>query len=1264
MTRPHERLPYPGLRPFRQDESDLFFGREQSVDEMVDLLAEARFLAVLGPSGSGKSSLVRTGLLDALELGLHPSAGSRWQVVDLHPGTQPVRSLAEALLAGHGNAGPGKVDDLTEFLRRGPLSIVRWAAGGNLPAGTNLLLLIDQFEEIFRYGDYSEREQAECFVGLLLESAAAPEIPIHVVITMRSEYLGACTLLPGLAERINEGLYLTPRLGREACRAAIRGPAGVLGFEVGEALVNRLLNDLESFSPWEGDDGSELDRLSRQADQLPLMQHVLNRLWVRARQQQADGEAVLLDLDEYEAVGGLTGALASHGSEVIESLGESRLPLIEGVFRSLVDGPSLALAVRRPCRLGDLVALTGGPREEVVEVVESFRAPDCNFLRTSNPSLEDDDVIVDLTHESLIRQWPPLAAWLESEAQDIAAWQRLVAGQRHHARGEGDLLRGLDLQKLSHWWEDVAPAPSWAERHGGDYQATRDFLEESRRVEAEQVTEQHRRETRERNRLRAGVISLAVALALTTALGILAWYQAAAKEELVARYSTTLEEIGGILSSDRYVRLLGIAPLQSELMEKLIPYQSDMQARYDKAVDPATIVENKHQFAEALTSLGMAPAAMRNYREAFDHAQEALDDLRRGQVVPVPLAASILAAGSDYAWLLFDLGEEEKALGVLRSLRRVETRRLPPGGSDDLALARAKLANLESRYHFDRHESAESRHHLLRAIALLHPIAERPDATMETMRMLAVFQGNLEIEESLDALGEICGMATRMMQQNPLDRRAARSHVTCLRTQARKALAAGELEEARERLSSAADFLGSRLGLIPGDQEMSLDLAHIENDFLYLETDAAGKYPHALRASELLVQALEDRTLLQSSTDLLVSLYTSCVPVAAESLRGGKGASGPSEEERALYWRLIKAVEPTLDAFPRAPTIAYVAADAHASLGNLLTDAPEQAERHFSEAIDNFSIAMPRVPTSYSERYRAKCAAYDSRIGLYSSDGRLDEALADLDAMRQACLPMLEQFPWDIYLRQTLLNANAVAGQALFESERHSAAVPLLDYACEWGRGESCDLLEQASADSLGLTRDEERAEHFRRLSRHSGVRRFSIPIRFGKLSQTVEFYVGRRSAKYPFTGIDDQVRWWKEARGGEVAAEIADAFRSLHATTGGWEVPFGDVCLYALGLVAEQRGGVPMSGDVFDLRGAVRLMSRGSVPKIIELKREHGLDDQLQRFGERMLDAGVEPDIAMMARIREIELEIMEEILQKRLAARQAEEPRPPADG
>ncbi len=516
------RMPYPGLRPFRREESDLFFGREGCVDDMVDKLAAERFLGILGSSGSGKSSLVRTGLLDALGLGIKASLGSDWVVVDTHPGTDPFGNLAKALLKLDQVNSDLDAGLLATYLRRGPRSVVDWCQEAIARPGRRILLLVDQFEELFRYGDYSRREEAEAFAALLLESTASADTSIYVALTMRSEFLGACSLIEGLAERINAGLYLTPRMTREQCRQAIVGPADVCGFGIEPALVSRMLNDVTAFAPWEDDETvDQLQRISRRADQLPLMQHVLNRLWLQAEAKVAKGEAVVLTLDEYEQVGGMQGALDLHGAEILRNLrgrrSENSLPpagtetvsqsggtadrdpLVETIFRALVSGGG-GLAVRRPCNFGTLVALAGGDRAGVARTIDAFRAPDCNFLQPSLAHELNDGTLIDLAHESLIRQWSTLAQWAEREDLARAQWLRLSDSAQRHASGKAGLLQGIDLATNAQWWSQEKPSPLWAKRYGNNFDLVNKYLDTSATAEAASAAREAAREQAERDR--------------------------------------------------------------------------------------------------------------------------------------------------------------------------------------------------------------------------------------------------------------------------------------------------------------------------------------------------------------------------------------------------------------------------------------------------------------------------------------------------------------------------------------------------------------------------------------------------------------------------------------------------------------------------------------------------------------------------------------------------------------------------------------------
>ena len=457
---------------------------------MVDRLAATRFLSVLGSSGTGKSSVVRTGLLNSLELELMAKAGSSWRIADFRPGSDPLSNLAGALLANDEHVTASDRDSLRGFLARGPRAVIEWCRDGNLPAGTNLLLLADQFEELFRYQDYAKREETQALVELLLESAHSSEFPIYVTITMRSEYLGACAFLDGLAEMISRGMVLIPRLTREQCRMAIVGPADVCGIRTDQPLVNQLLNDLTSFASWDDTGADELDKQARRADQLPLLQYTLNRMWLRARERRgagADGRSLVLRLADYETIGGLRGALNEHANQLLKELQDNAPEsVVEEVFRGLISGATVAEAVRRPRPFGELVKLADGNEPAVRAVVDKFRESGVNFLapelNPADPKPLDDDTFVDISHESLIRQWSKLSEWLEKEARAAHLWRRL-----RDRLADGDLLQGRELAALIAWNEEMRPNAEWAKRYGGDFDAAMTFLERSQRAEQDRI---------------------------------------------------------------------------------------------------------------------------------------------------------------------------------------------------------------------------------------------------------------------------------------------------------------------------------------------------------------------------------------------------------------------------------------------------------------------------------------------------------------------------------------------------------------------------------------------------------------------------------------------------------------------------------------------------------------------------------------------------------------------------------------------------------
>jgi hypothetical protein len=523
FTLPHDDdgiAPYPGLRPFKKHESLLFFGRDRCLDGMAETLQNQRFLAVLGPSGSGKSSLVRSGLFPHLEAGLARKAGSRWTFIDIqHPRCRPYRAMAKATLAdealrsGHDLEGYEDASDtLIEFsedeiasreaeLRRDPMSFARWWKERPRHPDENLLLLVDQFEELFGYSSPRERDEVETFVDLLLVTASNVEAPIYVVLTMRSEFLGGCSLFDGFAEAINRSLSLTPRMTRAECEIAITGPAfGRPGLELDPRLVNSLLNDMNSMAAFdnaaegtaEADsqtdaDMRQADLIARRADQLPLMQHVLNWLWARAMERRAaagGGGSVALTLEDYHAVGGLRGALTQHANEVLGDDPDD-IRVAERLFRAIIDQPSVARgsaetsAVRRPRRLEDIAHEAGADIAELSPLIERFRADGVSML-TPDPAEElGPQTEIDISHESIIRQWDLLRGWIRDEAEAGRGWQELLRSRTEE--GRRGVLQGVDLLDRQAWWKRHSPHAGWAERYGGGFDEAAAFLARSER---------------------------------------------------------------------------------------------------------------------------------------------------------------------------------------------------------------------------------------------------------------------------------------------------------------------------------------------------------------------------------------------------------------------------------------------------------------------------------------------------------------------------------------------------------------------------------------------------------------------------------------------------------------------------------------------------------------------------------------------------------------------------------------------------------------
>ncbi len=496
-------FPYPGLRPFKRDESDIFFGRQEHTDQLIDRLTEAHFIAVVGPSGCGKSSLVRTGLLATLD----KENPGQWRIVEMRPGNHPFQELATKLLSEKALEFPSvpTPTQLQTRLRRGPLSFHEILDDHPLPDDTSLLLVIDQFEELFRpfketnSKSPDSKNEAMAFVKLLLTGSQHPLV--YVVITMRSDFIGDSAIFSGLPEAINQGIFVVPRLNRTQLQEVIEQPARKFNGEIEPILVNHLLNEMRN-----------------DPDQLPVLQHALMRMWNLAKKDGDSGKnTTLVSEKHYEQIGELDHALSKHANEIYESLSHPQQTIAKVLFRLLSDYKPDQRDTRRPVKLSEVAELASVTCEEVKTVVENFRQPGRNFLMPFPDKILDSDTTLEISHESFIRGWDKLKAWAKEEYDFAEEYRRLEERACRWNQGEEELLRGSTLARFIDWWNRAKPTPAWAKRYGGDFELTKRFLKDS---EAQQ-----RAKAKEQEKLkRTKKLLVGVTIGLLVAIGIARWF--------------------------------------------------------------------------------------------------------------------------------------------------------------------------------------------------------------------------------------------------------------------------------------------------------------------------------------------------------------------------------------------------------------------------------------------------------------------------------------------------------------------------------------------------------------------------------------------------------------------------------------------------------------------------------------------------------------------------------------------------------------------
>jgi len=531
--------PYTGLRSFTEEESLYFKGRDEQIDQICHLLEQNKFLMITGASGEGKSSLVYAGLIPNARAGFFKAKYNNWVVVDFRPERSPLTNLSRSL----SEKLSYQEEIVSTELKRGYSSLIDLYKSSDYyideenegwqsldeneklnrkRSAANLLILVDQFEEFFtnpeNYLNGKTSVDAQIVVNLILETSKLSlqnDLPIYVATTMRSDYIGQCSSFRGLPEHIGFSQFFVPRLKRKELKQVIEEPALLSGNKISNRLVERLVYDI-----------------SEGIDQLPILQHALSQIWLAADQGNVE-----MDLIHYAMVGGMplkelpeedqktflswyrtipeyqhrffheTGLnriIEIHASKLYESAWENYNEANPDSPISQKDGKNIVAmtfacltkidnsrAVRNRMTVSEITNIINRPgiTEEVVsQIVDLFRKEGNSFIRpfiteeADSQSLSPDSVL-DITHESLIRNWRSLNKWANKEYEFYSTFldfKKQLNRWREHGKSRSFLLPIGPLNYFEDWYEQCKPNIWWINRYGDKEKPAEESLKESK----------------------------------------------------------------------------------------------------------------------------------------------------------------------------------------------------------------------------------------------------------------------------------------------------------------------------------------------------------------------------------------------------------------------------------------------------------------------------------------------------------------------------------------------------------------------------------------------------------------------------------------------------------------------------------------------------------------------------------------------------------------------------------------------------------------
>jgi len=516
----------PGLHHFDDSNLELFFGRKRQVDDLLSIIQEGRFIGIVGPEGAGKTSLIKAGLVPALKNGFTGAAGRDWSFCYCRPGITPIENLASALsekyVLGDQEKGSLEMDDeIVKLMRKDHSGILNAVSKYSISGDGNLLIIIDQFEDIFDLAEKGKvglawEQEIALFLNNIAKAIASKNTSIYVLISMQSDFIPLLYNFRVLHEHISKGLYSVPNFRQDDFHHIISGSLLHLGYKITDDALNYI------------EEGFNQDLRN-----LPMVQLLLKKIQLTYPHEDAE-VLTELTLSNIKKFGELEGIVEKDLDQYFNQLPIFDQQVLELLFRNITQ-PGEGLKMKKPRTLKEINDVIGVEKNELVRVITDLKNKEEAILDVIEPYQKNvshfkeayisDSAVINLSNNHLIKNWPNLIRWIAEEKESTDTYIRLSESAKLFQQGQTGYLRPPDLDLVMAWFDKVQPKKIWADQFNQHYRMSIDYLLESNETYIEELEQKEAERKEELRKARKRQLFLIVVVGIVSLFCAFAFFQ-------------------------------------------------------------------------------------------------------------------------------------------------------------------------------------------------------------------------------------------------------------------------------------------------------------------------------------------------------------------------------------------------------------------------------------------------------------------------------------------------------------------------------------------------------------------------------------------------------------------------------------------------------------------------------------------------------------------------------------------------------------------